>query len=296
MSEWAQGTVVVLGAGGMLACELIPRMQEQTRSAGGKVLVWTKGELDITDRKLVLEQIGLATPSVVINCAAYTDVDGCESNTAKAMKVNGEGPGYLAEACKAASALFVHFSTDFVFDGELRRPYRVDDEAHPLSAYGISKLEGERAIISRDCTFLIIRTSWLYGSHGRNFVEAILGKAERDEQLKVVSDQVGRPTYAPDLSDAAMRLLEAQAGGIIHFANSGHCSWHEFAVEIIRQSGLRVPVGTLSSSELGRPAKRPAYSVLDMSSYEKAASATPRHWKDALADFMRLRKSTGQVV
>lgn len=287
---------MVLGADGMLARDLIPKIQERVRMADGHVHAWSRSELDITDRESVRERIGRAAPSVVINCAAYTDVDGCETNTAKAMAVNGEGPAVLAEACKAADALLVHYSTDFVFDGELCRPYRVDDRTNPLSAYGSSKLEGEREIMSRGGRFVIIRTSWLYGSQGRNFVESILGKAQKGEQLKVVNDQVGRPTYTADLSDATVRLLDAEAGGITHFTNGGQCSWHEFAVEIVRQAGLSVPVSSLFSSELGRPAKRPAYSVLELSAYEKMTSATPRHWKEALADYMQRRNMGGKAA
>ncbi len=280
----------------MLARDLIPKVEERVRTTGGNVLAWDRSELDITDRESVLEKVERAAPSVVFNCAAYTDVDGCEANNTKAMEVNGDAPGYLAEACKATNTLLVHYSTDFVFDGELRQPYHVDGRTNPLSAYGASKLEGEREIISRGCRFLIIRTSWLYGPHGRNFVEAILAKAQKGEPLKVVNDQVGRPTYTADLSEATLHLLDVQARGITHFANSGHCSWHEFAVEIVRQAGLSVPIGALSSRELGRPAKRPAYSVLDASSYEKTASAIPRHWKEALADYLHRRMMGGKAA
>lgn len=279
----------MLGAGGMLARDLVPRMQERVRREGGSVVAWARSELDITHRDSVLAQIGQTAPTVVVNCAAYTDVDGCESNQEKATSVNGQGPGHLAEACHAAGAMLVHYSTDFVFDGESRRPYRPDDRTNPLSVYGSSKLQGERAIVSRNCRSLIIRTSWLYGRHGRNFVEAILGKAQKSEPLRVVNDQSGRPTYTVDLCDATFRLLDAKAAGIVHFANSGQCSWHEFAVEIVRQAGLSESVATLSSAQLGRPARRPAFSVLDLSSYEEATSATPRHWKEALTEYLRSR-------
>lgn len=296
MSKWAQGTVVVVGAGGMLARDLIPRLKERASREGGNVLAWTRNELDITQRESVLSQMKRAAPTLVINCAAYTDVDGCESNAAKAMTVNGEGPGYLAEACKAAGAKLVHYSTDFVFDGESRRPYGVDDRTNPLSVYGKSKLEGERTIASHRCRSLIIRTSWLYGPHGRNFVETILGRAQKGEPLNVVNDQTGRPTHTVDLCDATLRLLDAQAKGMVHFANTGQCSWHEFAVEIVRQAGLSVSVATLSSSELGRPARRPAFSVLDLTSYEQTIGATPRHWKEALGEYLRSRRMGGKAA
>jgi dTDP-4-dehydrorhamnose reductase len=296
LSTWAQGTVVVLGAGGMLAHELIPRLQDRAGAAGGKVLAWDRDDLDITDRESVLDQIERARPSVVINCAAYTDVDGCESNVVKAMSVNAEGPAFISQACRASGALLVDYSTDFIFDGSSTRPYETTDVPNPLSVYGKSKFLGARAVCASKSRYLIVRTSWLYGSHGKNFVEVILAKANKGEGLKVVTDQVGRPTYTADLSDATLRLLDAGAIGITHFANSGQCSWHEFAMEIIRQAGLTAAVGTLSSAELGRPAKRPAYSVLDLSSFEKATGTTPRHWKDALSEYMQRREIGGKAA
>ena len=295
MNSWAQGKVVVLGAGGMLASDLIPVLRERVATAGGELLAWIRDDLDVTDRETVLEKIERARPSAVINCAAYTDVDGCESNRDKAMSVNADGPGYIAEACHSTEAMLIHYSTDFIFDGSSTWPYETNDIPNPLSVYGKSKFLGARAVCASKCQSVIIRTSWLYGLHGRNFVEAILAKAKKGEPLQVVTDQVGRPTYTEDLCEATVRLLDADARGIIHFANSGHCSWHEFAVEIVRQAGLAVAVKTLSSAELGRPAKRPAYSVLALTSYEKATGATPRNWKDALADYMQ-RSKTGDRV
>jgi len=239
----------------------------------------------------VQERLGQIRPAVVLNCAAYTDVDGCESNMERAREVNSAAPGYVAESCKNIGALMVHYSTDFVFDGDQREPYRERDCTHPLSQYGQSKLDGEKAVAESACRHLIIRTSWLYGLHGRNFVESILRTAQRGEQLQVVIDQVGRPTYTVDLADATLRLLDADAEGIVHFANLGQCSWHEFACEIVRLAGLAINVGTLSSAELGRPAQRPAYSVLDVSRFQSLTNSTPRHWKDALSDYLQQRKA-----
>lgn len=280
----------------MLARDLIPQLQERVQAGGGEVHVWDRRELDIADREAVIAKIASAAPAVVVNCAAYTDVDGCEANTALAMRINGEAPGFLAEACHAVNAALVHYGSDFVFDGGVRRPYRLEDNTNPLSTYGKSKLAGERAIIQARGFFLIIRTSWLFGLHGRNFVEAILAKAQKGERLRVVDDQVGRPTFSADLGEATVRLLDSERRGVMHFANSGQCSWHEFAAEIVRQAGLEVPVETLSSSELGRPAKRPAYSVLDLSSYEAASGVTPRRWQEALADYMTRRKIGGTAA
>lgn len=296
MTSWAHSKLVVLGANGMLAKALIPQLRQRTDEQGGEVLAWTRSDLDITCRERVIEKIMDASPAVVINCAAYTDVDGCETNVDHAMAVNTEGPRHIAEACKANDAFFIHYSTDFIFDGLSSRPYSTSDVPHPLSAYGRSKFFGARAVCMSGCRHLVIRTSWLYGFGGRNFVDAILMKAGKGEPLKVVTDQIGRPTYAKDLSEATANLLDAAAKGVFHFANDGQCSWHEFAEEIIRQSGLNVPVGRISSTDLNRPAKRPAYSVLDLSGYEAATGKMPRHWKPALADYLEHRRIEGKAA
>ena len=287
---------MVLGAGGMLAHDLIPQIRQHVDRENGKLLAWGRNELDITNQKAVRERLHDTAPTLVINCAAYTDVDGCETNQERAMATNAEGPAFVAEACRSTGATLVHYSTDFIFDGTSSRPYRTTDPSHPLSVYGESKCSGARAIFAIGCRSLIIRTSWLYGPHGRNFVDTILSKANRGESLRVVHDQVGRPTYTVDLSAATVRLLDVQAEGTVHFANSGHCSWHEFAVEIVRQAGLTVPVGTLSSNELGRPARRPAYSILDLSSYEEKTRESPRHWKAALAEYLERRKNSERAA
>jgi len=291
LSHWAQGKIVVLGAGGMLAHDLITQLRQQVDREKGALLTWGRTELDITNQESVRKRLRDAAPTIVINCAAYTDVDGCESNQDQAMAVNAEGPAFVAETCQSIGTTLVHFSTDFVFDGTSGQPYRTSDASNPLSAYGKSKFAGVRAVLASGCRSLVIRTSWLFGPHGRNFVDAILSKASRGEALRVVHDQVGRPTYTVDLSAATLRLINAHAEGTVHFANSGFCSWHEFAVEIVRSARLDVPVGTLSSHELGRPAKRPAYSVLDLSSYEEKTGESPRHWKEALAEYLERRKS-----
>lgn len=284
------GSVLLLGARGMLGCALADRLA--ARRARGEVAdlaCWDIQELDICDAAAVGRTIDQLQPNLVINCAAYTDVDGCEANAETAMAVNGAAPGHVAQACARAGALCVHLSTDFVFDGASRRPYRPDDAPHPLSVYGRSKLAGERAVAEAAGMYLIVRTSWLFGPRGRNFVEAILRRAEQGEALRVVEDQVGRPTFAGDLADAILRLVDLGARGVYHFANAGACSWHEFAGRIVALAGYRVPVAAISSRELGRPARRPAYSVLDTGDYERLTGAAPAHWEDALERYLQLR-------
>ena len=279
----------------MLGVELVARLRRALGDSGSKLTAWDIEELDIRNAAAVDAAMRDVRPGVVINSAAYTDVDGCENNLEAAMTANAEAPGVLAAACKAAGAKLVHFSTDFVFDGSAEVPYLPEDKANPLSAYGRSKWQGEQAIRSAGGPHLIIRTSWLFGPAGRNFVEAILARAQADEPLKVVNDQFGRPTIAEDLADAVVRLLDVGAEQTVHFANSGRCSWFEFAREIVRQSGSRSTVTAISSEELNRPAKRPAFSVLDTSGYTALTGHEPDNWQSALTRYLECRSQRKQA-
>jgi dTDP-4-dehydrorhamnose reductase len=281
--------ILVLGARGMLGTELVGRLPRSASGSRADVIAWDIEELDICDADAVVDALTRLRPGLVVNSAAYTDVDGCESNVETAMAVNAHAPGHLAAGCGKIGARLVHFSTDFVFDGLSDLPYRPDDAANPLSVYGRSKWEGERAIHEARCTHLIVRTSWLFGLHGRNFVEAILARAEANEPLRVVNDQFGRPTAADDLADAVVRLLDAGAEHTIHFANGGRCSRFEFAREIVRRSGSRSTVEPISSQELHRPARRPAFSVLDTSRYTEITGAEPDSWQNALGRYLERR-------
>lgn len=296
-STWTDGTVLLLGARGMLGSELAEVLAARLgESARDRLLCWDEPELDIRDEQAVHKAVTGLRPSVVINAAAYTDVDGCESNETLATAVNGEGPAHLAIACRDVGAKLVHFSTDFVFDGKTDVPYEPEDEAHPLSVYGRSKWRGERGIVEAGGDFLIIRTSWLFGVHGRNFVEAILERASKGEPLSVVDDQIGRPTLAVDLAEGVVRLLDAHAIGVVHFANKGSCSWFEFAKEIVELSEREVPVQPITSEALGRPARRPHYSVLGTESYERATGHRPAPWQDALHRYLGARGSARNVA
>jgi len=258
-------------------------------AAGYEVVSRSKADLDIADQRQVLRALRELTPDVVANCAAFTRVDACETDP-RGFAVNATAVAFLAEACGRVGARLVHVSTDFVFDGKKREPYREDDPTNPLSAYGRGKRAGEEAAL-RLADSLVVRASWLFGRAGWNFVEAILKQVESGkERLAVVADQVGRPTGTADLSEALVALIEAGATGLFHFANRGEVSWHEFAREILWLAGReRIPIDAISSEELNRPAPRPAYSVLDTGKYERFTGFRIRHFREPLADYIARR-------
>jgi len=226
----------------------------------------------------------------VVNCAAYTDVDGCESNIETAMAVNGEGVGYLAMACRDLGVLLVQVSTDYVFDGGKGTPYVEDDAPCPLSIYGESKLAGEmNAAFSPE--HLIVRTQWLYGLHGKNFVETMLRLGAEKDELNVVDDQIGSPTWSVDLSRAIIALIDNGCRGTYHAANSEYCSWNGFATAIFEEAGLNVSVKPMTTAELDRPARRPLYSTLDCSKLTGDTGFRPQPWRDALREYLKLRSS-----
>ncbi len=288
---WINGSVVLIGAKGMLGGELASVLRDRLGDRADQLLHRFDLDLNICDARAVSAKLTALKPSVVINAAAYTNVDGCESDEAQALAVNATGVENLAAACVAVDATLVHIGTDFVFDGTSTRPYRPDDAVNPLSAYGRTKLAGEQALLASGCRYLLVRTSWLFGLLGKNFVEAILARAESGSPLTVVTDQVGCPTLACDLAEAIAALLDAGATGTVHFCNAESCTWHGFATEIVRLGGFDVAVAAMTSDALDRPAVRPAYSVLDTTSFTKWTGTTPRPWRDALADYMGQRQT-----
>ncbi|HHX40769.1 MAG TPA: dTDP-4-dehydrorhamnose reductase, partial [Armatimonadetes bacterium] len=224
----------------------------------------------------------------VVHCAAYTNVDGCERDPDQAYRVNALGTAAVAGACHAVGAALVAISTDFVFDGEKGRPYTEFDAPNPLSIYGASKLAGEELVRSLCPRHYIVRTQWLYGEHGKNFPLAILQRADAGEELRVVSDQVGVPTYTRDLSRAIARILEQPLYGTYHAANRGEVSWHGFAARLLEMAGLdHGIVRPISSDEWPSPTRRPAYSVLRPYVLELTGRAEVlRPWEEALAEFL----------
>ncbi len=280
----AAESICIVGAKGMLGTELVRLCREGSPAVFAAMHALDIEQIDISDAKSVSDAFKRLCPRVVINAAAFTDVDGCESHQEQAMSVNAEGPANLARACRESGARLVHVSTDYVFDGSKTSPWLPGDPIRPLSAYGRSKAAGDENIRRLLPDHAIVRTSWLFGVHGKNFVKTILQLSMNREEVTVVTDQIGRPTYAADLAEVLLRIATADCAGTYHFANAGECSWNEFACEIIRLSGRRCGVLPLLTSELKRPAVRPAYSVLDTEKIERDLAVRPRHWKEALAD------------
>jgi dTDP-4-dehydrorhamnose reductase len=279
-----QPTCLVVGAQGMLGTDLVKLL----KSAGTPTVALDVPEVDIRDAGSVREIFAAHRPDVVINVAAFTDVDGCQSKSDEAFRVNALGPENLAGAALDHGAHLVHISTDYVFDGSGRVPYTEDDPLSPLGVYGKSKAEGEirlKRILPQN--HLIVRTQWLFGRHGKNFVKAILDAATKNSVLKVVNDQHGCPTYTPDLAAGLLKLMEIGARGTFHVTNRGETTWYDFAVRILDRAGMTgVRVESITSEELGRPAPRPAYSVLDGAKFVGLTGSTLRTWEDALDDYL----------
>ena len=273
--------ILVVGANGMLGQDLMSLLGEGARGVD-------IDEIDITSLESTERILKTVKPLTVINCAAYTDVDGCETNVETAMQVNGEGVAHLAMVSREIGARLVHVSTDYVFDGGKGSPYVEDDAPCPLGIYGESKLAGElNAAFNPD--HLIVRTQWLYGLHGKNFVETMLRLAKEKNELLVVNDQIGSPTWTVDLARAIMALLKTDQRGIYHAANSGFCSWNDFAQAIFEESGLRILVKGMTTDELNRPARRPLYSTLDCGKLLRDCGFQPQPWREALKAYLKLR-------
>ncbi len=277
-----QARWLITGAGGMVGTDL----RDELLSRGEDVVALGKHDLDITDSRAVNARVADERPSVIVNCAAYTKVDQAESEESAANAINGSAVELLAAAANSVDALLVHISTDFVFDGEKRTPYEVNDRTAPLSAYGRSKLLGETAA-THARKYAIVRTAWLFGIHGPNFVEAMRNQVRKGTNpLRVVNDQRGRPTYTPHLAAAIIRLAVQDARGIFHYADEDECTWYDFACAIVGDAAEVKPV---TSEEFVRPAKRPAYSVLSTERYERVTGAQPESWREGLREYLETR-------
>ncbi len=273
---------LVTGAAGQLGRVVMAAAKQRGRTALGVDVA----EMPLDQRAAIAKVIAEAAPRFVLHCGAITNVDGCEQDALAAYRINGLATAWVAEAAATAGAGLLYVSTDFVFDGSTAGvPYPVDATPKPLSVYGASKRLGEEAVLAhRRTDFYVVRTSWVFGPGGKNFPRAILDRAKSGQPLKVVTDQIGRPTMTHDLAEALLDVVDAKpAGGIYHAANEGQCSWHQFAVDILREAGLgHIVVGTQSADELKRPAARPTWSVLDTSKLAKVRGKTMPHYVEAL--------------
>jgi len=274
--------ILVTGANGQLGQELIRLPERPDIEMTG----FGRNELNVTDPEQCRNMIRACKPDAVIHCAAYTKVDQAESEPDVAFRVNAEGARNAALAAEQIGAKFVYISTDYVFDGKADRPYLEHDPPNPLSVYGKTKLAGEEFVKSISSRHFIVRTSWMYGKHGANFVKTMLKLAEERDRLKVVHDQIGSPTYTLDLAQFLLELVKTDYYGIYHASNSGICSWYEFAKAIFEERGLNVRVEPCTTEEFLRPAPRPAWSVLDHGAIRVHGFEPLRPWREALRNYL----------
>lgn len=283
--------ILITGADGQLGSEL----KTVSGSYYGYDFIFTDiGSLDISDRSKTSEFIRKTNPGWIINCAAYNQVDKAEDEAGTADLINNAAVGNITEAIRGTDCRFIHFSTDYVFNGRSCVPYNESSEPEPLSVYGRSKLAGEKTALTHHAS-MIIRTSWLYSSFGSNFVKTILRKAGKNEALKVVFDQVGTPTYAADLAEAVIRIVSdvirnrtAFSPGIYHYSNEGVCSWYDFAEELVKEAGLACRIVPVLSSRYPMAAQRPSYSVLDKGKIKEKYGLEIPHWRGSMKKCLSL--------
>jgi dTDP-4-dehydrorhamnose reductase len=272
--------LLVTGGAGMLG----QAVAAVATRLGHDVIALSRAELDITDSDHVRRVVTAAEPRAVVNCAAWTDVDGAETAEAAAMAVNGAGAGNVARATAESGARLVHVSTDYVFDGHKRSPWVESDPVGPVGAYGRSKLAGEEEVSAASEDYAIVRTAWLFGAGGRNFVDTMLSMGRDREEVDVVTDQIGSPTWSAHLAEAMVELAERRRDvGVFHAAGGGACSWYELAVEVFDRAGVRCRVLPTTSERFPRAARRPAYSVLDT---ERDEAPVLPAWQEGVAGYL----------
>jgi dTDP-4-dehydrorhamnose reductase len=271
--------VALTGSNGMLGYDIKKVFK------GIELITFTRQDFDVTDLDKSLATIKDANPDYLIHAAAYTDVDGSELNPEKAYLVNGLGTRNVTIACEEIKCPIFYIGSDYIFDGHKKTPYTEWDEPRPLNQYGLSKLIGERFVISLTNRFYIVRTSWLYGKNGKNFVDTVLRLFVEKEEIDVVDDQIGVPTYTYDLA-IKLRELLGRGYGIYHITNSGKCSWYEFALEIASIKGITKKIKPTTSDKFVRPAKRPSFSVLENTMLRLEGIEELRQWKHALHEYL----------
>lgn len=272
--------ILITGASGMLGHDL------QRTLKNHELILYNSKNLDITNKNLVSGKINEMKPDILINSAAYTNVDDCETNYEEAHKVNALGPKNLATVCKDLKIPLVHISTDYVFDGKKTEPLKENDNLGPQTAYGKTKLEGEQFIQKILDEYFIIRTAWLYGCDGNNFVKTMLNLSKSHNEINVVNDQIGSPTFTYDLAKGISEIIKTDKYGVYHLTNSGSCSWYEFSKEIFKLANINVKVTPVTTEEFPRPAPRPKYSVLSNDKWIKQGFKPLRNYKEALKEYL----------
>ena len=288
-------TILVTGARGQLGTDLVETLGRHHRVIGVDI-----DDFDLTNLQQVAQMFAAHSPTVVIHAAAFTDVDRCESEPDQALRVNADASGLLARTCREHSARMIYYSTDYVFDGAKRALYLESDMPNPLTAYGRSKLDGERRVTAMLDGYCILRLAWVYGRHGNNFVKTMvrlgleqIRRRERGETvqpIRVVNDQIGNPTWTCDIVRQTEDIVSRPVTGLFHCTSEGECSWYEFAVSIFRELDLPVEVVPCATAEFPRPAPRPAYSSLENAELKRQGRNLMRPWRDALGEFLAARK------
>jgi dTDP-4-dehydrorhamnose reductase len=281
--------ILLLGKTGQVGGALTPLLRQLAGSAADEAVVTLgRADVDLSDAAALAQAVQQVQPSLIVNAAAHTAVDRAETEPDIAFAINAVAPGVLAEQAAKLNALLVHYSTDYVFDGSQRTPYRESDPTHPLGVYGESKLAGEQAVQASGCRHLLLRTSWVYDSTGRNFLTTMLRLAKQLGKLRVVGDQHGSPTSAAMIAEASLQLMRsmlnqpAMQGGLYHLTAQGQTTWHGFAQAIMHKAGLDIPIEAITTADYPTPAKRPAYSVLDSSKLQREFNYRLPDWQQAL--------------
>src|SRR4030095_16738191 len=281
--------IVVLGAGGRLGAALLREYRGKYDIAG-----FSHAQLDLANLDDVRGKLGAMNFDVLLNAAGFTNVDACETERDRAFLINAEAPGVLGEICNEKDAKLIHFSTDYVFDGEKRAPYTEEDQANPISLYGESKLAGEKNVFAAGNRHLVVRVSWVFGPDRPSFIDAMIKRAQQDEKIDAISDKFSTPTYTHDMAHMLPRFFNSRvAGGILHFANAGKCTWQEYAqwaLDCCRDAGISLKVRTVGAVKLtdmtNWTARRPVYSVLSTAKYSETTGTSPRPWREAVADYI----------
>ena len=287
--------IAILGAGGRLGAALFRQLQEKYDAIG-----FDRSQLDLANLGDLRDKLHATDFQVLINAAAFTNVDRCETERDHAFLINGEAPGVIAEVCREKGAKMIHFSTDYVFDGQKRAPYTEDDKPRPISAYGESKLAGEKNVLAATDENLVVRVSWVFGPDRPSFIDAIIKRAWESETVDAIADKFATPTYTLDIAEALQRLFDVDpAHGVLHFANTGECTWQEYgqyALDCCREFGVPLKARTVAPLKLSDMknfvARRPVYSVLSTAKYATITGLPPRTWRDAVADYIKSVYST----